>query len=72
MMIQTMTITTTGTLSDDRNIMRTSVGQSLEVPGAPAAFNAAQAIQARDLGLTRPAKDGDDRRWWKPWDLREE
>ena len=48
-------ITTTSTLNDD-----TSVGQPLEVPGAPAAFDAAQAMQARDLGLTRLAKDGDD------------
>ena len=52
-------ITTTRTLGDGGNIMRTSVGQPLEVPGAPAAFNATQAMQARDLGLTRPAKDGD-------------
>lgn len=52
-------ITTTRTLSDDGNIMRTSVGRPLEVPGAPAAFSAAQAMQARDLGLARPAKDGD-------------
>lgn len=64
MMIQTIDhnsqITTTRTLSDDRNIMRTSVGRPLEVPGAPALCSTAQAMQARDLGLTRPAKDG---RW---------
>ena len=53
-------ITTTRTLSDDGNIMRTTVGQPHEVSGAPAAFNASQAMQARDLGLTRPAEDGDD------------
>lgn len=53
-------ITPTRALGDDGNIMRTSVGQLLEVPGAPAAFNAAQAMQARDLDLTHPAKDGDD------------
>jgi hypothetical protein len=53
-------ITTTRALSDDGNIMRTSVGQPLEAPGAPAAFNAAQAMQARDLSLTRATEDGDD------------
>ena len=58
MTIQTYDTTTTGnvnstrTTDDDGNITEMSGDQPLEVPGRPAAFNAAQAQRVRDMGFS--------------------
>jgi hypothetical protein len=51
-------VTSTSTIDDDGNITETPGGRPLEIPGAPAAFNAAQAQKARDLGFARSVPGG--------------
>jgi hypothetical protein len=48
---QTGSITSTHTVDDDGNVAVTPGGRPFETPGAPAAFKAARAARARDMGF---------------------